>query len=78
MKKLIAFVMIAVMLVSMLGVIAFANVSGDVISPEHGNTEIIEKPTSPKTGDALSVGGLALLSVVCGGVAVVSLRKLHG
>lgn len=76
MKNRILALLTALMLMSCLTIPAFASgESGDVISPEHDNTEVDPNPSSPQTGALLGVGGAAVLMAVSGGVAVFSGKK---
>ena len=76
MKNRFLALLTALMLLSCLTLPAFASgESGDVISPEHDNTDVNPNPSSPQTGALLSVGGAVALMAVSGGVAVVSGKK---
>ena len=74
-RKALAIFMAVLICCSMLALTAFA--TDNVSSPEHGNTDVDPNPPSPQTGYALSVGGIALIAVICGGVAIVSGKKAH-
>lgn len=75
MKKLFSVLLIVVMMCSMLSVTAFADAGAEVVSPEHGNTEVEPDPVSPQTGYASSIAGVAVVALACGAVAVISARK---
>ena len=75
-SKILAIVMTLIMACSMLTATAFAD-GTYVPSPEHGNTDVDPNPQSPQTGYEFSIGGLALVAAVCGGVAVVTGKKAH-
>ena len=75
-SKILAIVMTLIMACSMLTATAFAD-GTYVPSPEHNNTDVDPNPQSPQTGYEFSIGGLALVSAVCGGVAVVTGKKAH-
>lgn len=51
------------------------NNDAEVISPEHGNTDVPEDPSSPQTGYALGIGSVAVLALVCGGAALYARKK---
>ena len=65
MKKFFA-VVLALALVFSLASVAFADT--EVISPEHGNTDVSSDPTSPQTGYDFGIESIVLLAVLCGGV----------
>ena len=75
-SKLFAILMVIVMIGSLLTATAFAD-GTYVPSPEHDNTDVDTKPSSPQTGYEFSIGGLVLVAAVCGGVAVAAGRKAH-
>ena len=66
MKKFFA-VVLALALVFSLASVAFADT--EVISPEHGNTDVSSDPTSPQTGYDFGIESIVLLAVLCGGVS---------
>ena len=74
MKKFFA-VVLALALVFSLASVAFADT--EVISPEHGNTDVSSDPTSPQTGYDFGIESIVLLAVLCGGVALYVGRKAN-
>ena len=75
-SKILAIVMTLIMAYNM---ITTTNLTDGtyVHSPEHDNTDVDPNPQSPQTGYEFSIGGLALVAAVCGGVAVVTGKKAH-
>ena len=71
MKKLLVSLIMTLALCLMLATSAFA----DVKSPEHSNTPVDDKPTSPQTGYEMGIGSVAAAAVLCGGIAVVTGKK---
>ena len=74
MKKFFAVVSALALLFSLASV-AFADT--EVISPEHGNTDVSSDPTSPQTGYDCGIESIVLLAVLCGGVALYVGRKAN-
>ena len=72
MKKFFA-VVLALALVFSLASVA----DTEVISPEHGNTDVSSDPTSPQTGYDFGIESIVLLAVLCGGVALYVGRKAN-
>lgn len=73
MKKLLVSLTVSLALCFVLATSAFA-----VVSPEHDNTTVTDKPTSPQTGYELGIGSVAAAAVLCGGVAVITGKKARG
>ena len=71
MKKLLVSLFMTLALCLMLATSAFAAVE----SPEHSNTSVDDKPTSPQTGYEMGIGSVAAAAVLCGGIAVVTGKK---
>lgn len=46
-----------------------------VTSPEHPNTPVDDKPSSPQTGYEMGIGSVAAAAVLCGGIAVITGKK---
>ena len=69
MKKLLVSLIMTLALCLMLATSAFAAVK----SPEHSNTPVDDKPTSPQTG--YEIGSVAAAAVLCGGIAVATGKK---
>jgi len=74
MRRILALLLIAVLLCGMLATLALAS-GGDVTSPESGNTNVIQKETSPQTGEPFSVGLVLVAAVFLCGAAAVTLKK---
>lgn len=73
MKKLLVSLFMTLALCLMLATSAFATVE----SPEHSNTPVDDKPTSPQTGYEMGIGSVAAAAVLCGGIAVATGKKIH-
>lgn len=73
MKKLLVSLFMTLALCLMLATSAFAAVE----SPEHSNTSVDDKPTSPQTGYEMGIGSVAAAAVLCGGIAVVTGKKIR-
>lgn len=73
MKKLLVSLFMTLALCLMLATSAFAAVE----SPEHSNTSVDDKPTSPQTGYEMGIGSVAAAAVLCGGIAVATGKKIH-
>lgn len=73
MKKLLVSLFMTLALCLMLAASAFAAVE----SPEHSNTAVDDKPTSPQTGYEMGIGSVAAAAVLCGGIAVATGKKIH-
>ena len=71
MKKLLVSLFMTLALCLMLVTSAFAAVK----SPEHSNTPVDDKPTSPQTGYEMGIGSVAAAAVLCGGIAVATGKK---
>lgn len=71
MKKLLVSLFMTLALCLMLATSAFAAVE----SPEHSNTSVDDKPTSPQTGYEMGIGSVAAAAVLCGGIAVATGKK---
>ena len=71
MKKLLVSLIMTLALCLMCATSAFAAVK----SPEHSNTPVDDKPTSPQTGDEMGIGSVAAAAVLCGGIAVATRKK---
>lgn len=84
MKRILALVLIFA-LVACFAAVALAdsatmNLGGDsanVLSPEHGNTDVEEDPSSPQTGYQFGIESVVLLAVLCGGVALFVSKKVR-
>ena len=70
MKKLLVSFIMTLALCCALATSALA-----VTSPEHSNTPVEDKPTSPQTGYEMGIGSVAAVAVLCGGVAVAAGKK---
>ena len=73
MKKLLVSLFMTLALCLMLAASAF----GAVESPEHSNTSVDDKPTSPQTGYEMGIGSVAAAAVLCGGIAVATGKKIR-
>lgn len=73
MKKLLVSLFMTLSLCLMLATSAFAAVE----SPEHSNTSVDDKPTSPQTGYEMGIGSVAAAAVLCGGIAVATGKKIR-
>lgn len=73
MKKLLVSLFMTIALCLMLATSAFAAVE----SPEHSNTSVDDKPTSPQTGYEMGIGSVAAAAVLCGGIAVATGKKIR-
>ena len=73
MKKLLVSLFMTLALCLMLAASAFAAVK----SPEHSNTPVDDKPTSPQTGYEMGIGSVAAAAVLCGGIAVAAGKKIR-
>lgn len=73
MKKLLVSLFMTLTLCLMLATSAFAAVE----SPEHPNTPVDDKPTSPQTGYEMGIGSVAAAAVLCGGIAVATGKKIR-
>lgn len=73
MKKLLVSLVLSLALCLTLATGAFASKS-----PEHPNTPVDDKPTSPQTGYEMGIGSVAAAAVLCGGIAVVTGKKSRG
>ena len=73
MKKLLVSLILSLALCLTLVTGAFAAVK----SPSHSDTEVDGKPISPQTGYEMGIGSVATAAVLCGGVAVVTSRKIR-
>lgn len=73
MKKLLVSLFMTLALCLMLATSAFAAVE----SPEHSNTSVDDKPTSPQTGYEMGIGSVAAAAVLCGGIAVAAGKKIR-
>ncbi len=73
MKKLLVSLFMTLALCLMLATSAFAAVE----SPEHSNTSVDDKPTSPQTGYEMGIGSVAAAAVLCGGIAVATGKKIR-
>lgn len=73
MKKLLVSLIMTLALCLMLATSAFAAVE----SPEHSNTSVDDKPTSPQTGYEMGIGSVAAAAVLCGGIAVATGKKIR-
>ena len=74
MKKLLVSLILSLALCLTLATSAFAAVK----SPEHPNTPVDDKPSSPQTGYEMGIGSVAAAAVLCGGIAVVTGKKSRG
>ena len=70
MKKLLVSLILSLALCLSLATSAFA-----VTSPEHPNTDVDDKPSSPQTGYEMGIGSVAAAAVLCGGIAVITGKK---
>ena len=71
MKQLLVSLVLSLALCLTLATGAFAAVK----SPEHPNTPVDDKPTSPQTGYEMGIGSVAAAAVLCGGIAVITGKK---